>query len=465
MIVLYEEIEARVLEFIEKKCKGYVRDLGDLVAVDTVSAYRSSREMMDGARLVSSLLSRVGFHTEIKSYGGHPLVIGELGEGPLTLLIYNHYDVQPPEPLELWDSKPFELAEKDGKLYGRGVADNKGNIIARLAAVEAVTPYLDRLGVKVKWIIEGEEEVGSTTLPKAVEDLKEWLRAEGGFWETGYVTRKGRLRIPLGFKGMVYLEVIVSGANRDVHSGSAPLIPNPVWRLVKLLSSIKSEDGRILINWLYEGMLDLGSEAEELLRDADLEDLEELKKQLGVTKFNMGLEGIEALKHLYLTPSINVSGLYAGYTGKGSKTIIPSIAGAKIDIRPVPGQDPKKLYEKFKEFLRENKLDDAEVIVHGDMYPAGYTRPSEDIVKASKAAAEKVYGIRPELIPLAAGSGPYYYIANYVGTPLTGAGVGYYDSRVHAPNENIRIEDFVKSMKHVSLTLIEFARSLKTPKP
>ena len=456
---MFEEVESKALSFIESRYRDYIRVLGELVAVDTVSAQRSSSEMMKGAQLVSSILSNAGFRTEVRSYGGHPIVVGELGDGPITVLIYNHYDVQPPEPLELWESNPFELVERDGKLYGRGVADNKGNIVARLAAVEALAPYLDELGVKIKWIIEGEEEIGSPTLPKAVEELRDWLRADGGFWETGYVSRKGRLIIPLGFKGMLYVEVIVRGANRDVHSGSAPLVPNPVWRLVKLLSSIKDEDGRILVNWLYDGMIDLGPEAVELLKDIDAEDLEEMKKQLGIERFNMGLEGLEALKHLYLMPSINVSCLYAGYIGKGSKTFIPSIASAKIDIRPVPGQDPERLFKLFKKFLEEKGLGDAEVIVHGAMYPAGYTKPSEDIVKASAKTAEKVYGTRPQLIPLSAGSGPYYYIANYVGTPLTGAGVGHYDSRVHAPNENIRIEDFVKSMKHVALTIIEFART------
>uniref|UniRef100_A0A7C5TID2 M20/M25/M40 family metallo-hydrolase n=1 Tax=Ignisphaera aggregans TaxID=334771 RepID=A0A7C5TID2_9CREN len=164
--------------------------LSDLVAVDTVSAVKGSSEMLEGAQLVSSMLSEVGFRTEVKSYGGHPMVVGELGDGPISILIYNHYDVQPPDPLELWDSPPFQLVERDGKIFGRGVSDNKGDIVARLAAIEALTPYLDRLGVKVKWIIEGEEEIGSPTLSKAVEDLKNWLKADGGFWETASVDRR-----------------------------------------------------------------------------------------------------------------------------------------------------------------------------------------------------------------------------------------------------------------------------------
>jgi len=188
--VVFEDIEVNVSSSVDCGYRRYIRMLSDLVAVDTVSAVKGSSEMLEGAQLVSSMLSEVGFRTEVKSYGGHPMVVGELGDGPISILIYNHYDVQPPDPLELWDSPPFQLVERDGKIFGRGVSDNKGDIVARLAAIEALTPYLDRLGVKVKWIIEGEEEIGSPTLSKAVEDLKNWLKADGGFWETASVDRR-----------------------------------------------------------------------------------------------------------------------------------------------------------------------------------------------------------------------------------------------------------------------------------
>ncbi len=454
----WQEVRGRVLEELDKISSSYERFLGELVSVDTVSAQRSPGEMMDGASLVKDKLEELGFRAEVRSFGGHPLVTAEAGEGPLSVLIYNHYDVQPVDPLDLWETPPFQMVKKGGKLYGRGVADNKGNIAARIAAAEALLPYLDRLGLKLKFIVEGEEEIGSPSLPRAVEELKAWLKADGGFWETGYVGKDGRLKIPLGFKGMVYVEVVLRGANRDVHSGMAPLIPNPVWRLVRMLSSIKDESGRVLVEWLYEGAIKWEDEAVKLLEEADPEELEAMKAELGLASFNEGLKGFEALRRLHLEPSINVSGLYAGYTGPGSKTVIPSIAGVKIDIRPVPGQDPTRLLERFKEFLAEKGLSDAEIKVHGALYPAGRTRPSEDIVKASVAAGETVYGRKPLLQPLSPGSGPYYYLANYVGTPLTGAGVGYYESRAHAPNENIRVEDFRKSMDHVALTIIEFAR-------
>lgn len=460
--VVFEDIEINVLSSIDRSYRRYICMLSDLVAVDTVSAVKGSSEMLEGAQLVSSMLSEVGFRTEVKSYGGHPMVVGELGDGPISILIYNHYDVQPPDPLELWDSPPFQLVERDGKIFGRGVSDNKGDIVARLAAIEALTPYLDRLGVKVKWIIEGEEEIGSPTLSKAVEDLKNWLKADGGFWETASVDRRGRLHILLGFKGMLYIEIMLKGACRDVHSGYSPLVPNPVWCLSHILSSIKSCDGRILVDWLFNDV-EIHPEALELLKELDLDELNELKMMLGIDRFNTGLEGFEALKTLYLSPSINVSGIYAGYIGKGSKTVIPSVAGVKIDIRLVPRQDPMKILEKLRQHIKSLGIDKFEIVLHG-MYPAGSTKPNEKIVQASINAAERVYGVKPQLLPLSAGSGPYYYIANYIGTPLTGAGVGYYDSRAHAPNENIRIEDFVKGIKHVALTITGFSKTMKSNK-
>ncbi len=456
MIMYLEEIERKVLDVIDKNWRKYVKILADLIAVDTISTLRSSSEMMQGAQLLSSILSDVGFRIEVKAYGGHPLILAELGDGPISVLMYNHYDVQPPDPVELWSTPPFDLVEKNGKLFGRGVADNKGNIVARLAAIEALKPYLEKLGLKIKWIIEGEEEIGSPTLPKAVEDTKIWLKADGGFWETGYVDRRNRLQIALGFKGMVYTEIVVREASRDVHSGLSPLVPNPVWKLAKLLTSIRDSEGRTLVNWLYEDV-EVDPESLELLKMLDSEDLEELKKMLGIEKFNADLEGFEALKALHLLPSINVSGIYAGYIGKGSKTVIPSIAGIKIDIRLVPKQNPEKILNSLKQFIERQGIKKYDLFVYG-MYPAGYTKPSEDIVRASVEAAKKVYGNQPVVIPMSAGSGPFYYIANYVGTPLTGGGVGYYDSKAHAPNENIRLEDFVKGMKHVVLTMIEFIR-------
>lgn len=456
MGISVEGIYGRVFQHIDKGYEDYVKLLGELIEIPSVSAW-GGESMTRCAGLIASILKERGYKVDIKSGGGHPTVLAEIGSGSRSVLIYNHYDVQPPDPLDLWDSDPFKLSRRGELLFGRGVADNKGNIAARIGALDMLIPYLDKLDLRVKLLIEGEEEIGSPTIARIVEDNWEWIRSDGGIWETGYVRRDGRLGISLGFKGMLYIEIILRGALRDVHSGNAPLVPNPVWRMARLLSLLKDESGRIYVPGFYDDINPRFIKAgEELIRNMDFSELEEMARELGLREFVGGVRGLDALRKLYLEPSLNVSGLYAGYTGKGSKTIVPSIAGAKIDIRPVPGQDPEKILARLREYLRASGFGDAEIVVHS-MYRSGYTDPGEKIVRASIRASLRAYGKEPSISPLSGGSGPMYYFTDLAKTPMTGAGVGYYGSRAHAPNENIRLGDFINGMKHVAATLIEFS--------
>lgn len=272
------------------------------------------------------------------------------------------------------------------------------------------------------------------------------------------MSKDGRLLIYLGFKGMLYIELELRGAARDVHSGFAPIVPNPVWRMAELLTLLKDpESGRVLVPGFYDGIADLGYDVDRYLEQAPVDE-DELLRELGLRSFLGNLRGLELRRALYLQPSLNVSGLYAGYTGRGAKTIVPSRVVAKIDIRPVPGQEPSRLLERLRSYLREKGFGDVEVRVLSS-YPAGYTRPSESIVRESAAAAREVYDIEPALVPLSAGSGPIYIFTELLHIPMTGAGVGYYGSRVHAPNENIRLEDFARGIIHVALTLYRFANA------
>ncbi len=456
----FEEISRKAVQDIENNYNKYIDLLGSLAEFRTVAAWGGS-DMQRCAEFLASILRERGFRVQVRSGGGYPVVLAEIGSGSRSVLIYNHYDVQPPDPLDLWESDPFKLSRRGDYLFARGVADNKGNIAARIGALDAIIDSLDKLDLKIKFFIEGEEEIGSPTLGRVVYENKDWIKSDGGIWETGYVRRDERLGISLGFKGMLYIEIILREALRDVHSGNAPLVPNPVWRMARLLSLLKDESGKIYVPGFYE---DIDPEflraGEELIGKIDPTELEEMKRELGIESFVGGLSGYEALKKLYLEPSLNVSGLYSGYTGKGSKTIVPSLAGAKIDIRPVPGQDPEKILRNLKKYLEENGFAKAEIVVHS-MYRSGYTKPGEAIVRATINAAVKAYGREPSIAPLSGGSGPIYYFTNIAGTPMSGAGVGYYGSKAHAPNENIRVKDFINGMKHFALTLIEFSAMAK----
>lgn len=450
------KVKEKALNYINENLERYISILKEVISYRSIASYE-----VDGVRncvgYLSDLLKERGFKVFVKSSGGAPVLFGEVGSGSRTVLIYNHYDVQPPDPLELWASDPFKLEVRDNILIGRGVADNKGNIVARVGAVDSLLNYLDFLDLRIKFLIEGEEEVGSPTLADIIRDNLDWVKADGGIWESAYVGRDGRVEIPLGYKGMLYLELILRGANRDVHSGLAPLIPNPAWRIAKLLTHLKTEDGVILIPGFYDDIdLEFISNAEELVKHLNYEALEGMMYELGLKEFVGKLRGVDVLRELYMKPSLNISGLYSGYTGKGVKTIVPSLAGVKIDIRPLPGQDPKKILDLLTQYLRRLNYNDVEILVDS-MYPAGYTKHGEEIVRASVRAAKDAYGVDPKLLPISSGSGPIYLFTDIAKIPMTGAGVGYYNSRVHAPNENIRMEDFLKGMKHVALTLINFS--------
>ncbi|MEM0453977.1 MAG: M20/M25/M40 family metallo-hydrolase [Sulfolobales archaeon] len=452
----YKGIRDKAFSLVDKNISNYISLLKDLVSYKSVASWGLGG-VKECAKYLSDVLRERGFKVFMYSSGGSPAILGEIGSGSKTVLIYNHYDIQPPDPLELWNSNPFELSIKDNLLIGRGVADNKGNIVARIAAVDSLLDYLDKLDIRIKFLIDGEEEIGSPTLADIVKDNLSWMRADGGIWETSYLGSNDRLEIPLGFKGILYLEIILKEAVRDAHSGLAPLVPNPVWKIAKLLTHLKNEEGKVLVPGFYDDIdAEFISSAEELIKQIDPRDLDLIRDELGLEKFVGDLKGVDALRKLYINPSLNVSGLYSGFTDKGVKTIVPALAGVKIDIRPVPGQKPEKILEAFNRYLKELGYSDVEVIVHS-MYPAGYTKPYEEIVKASITAALEVYGKHPKVLPISSGSGPIYLFTNIAVIPMTGAGVGYINSKVHAPNENIRKDDFIKGIKHVALTLINFS--------
>ncbi len=442
-IFFMSNLDSRVSTLLDK----YLKIFDELLSLKSVAAY-SDNETDKAAEYLKNLFEKRGYTVDLWEEGGNPVVHARIGDGGKTFIIYNHYDVQPAEPLELWNYPPFKLTLDNGFLYGRGVADNKGNIIARLMATDLfIQEYGD--GYSIEWVIEGEEEVGSPTLEKVLKKHKNDIHGEAGLWETGYVRPDDRLGFSLGFKGMLYLELRIKRLKTDVHSGFAPVLPNPALEMAELITKLKRSDGEILFKDLYD---DIDPEyletAREMAKDFPYESMGDMLTLLGLESFVGGLTPKEAFLKIVSEPSLNVAGLYSGHTGEGSKTIVPSIAGVKIDIRPLPGQDPEKILEKFMEFLRDNGYDGLEVEVHS-MYPSGYTRPDEPIIKYAVEAARDVYGAPAVVSPISGGSGPIYTFTDMLGIPLAGAGVGYYASRAHAPNENIRLNDFIRSVKHV----------------
>ncbi|MDW7977772.1 MAG: M20/M25/M40 family metallo-hydrolase, partial [Candidatus Caldarchaeum sp.] len=278
----------------------------------------------------------------------------------------------------------FSPTVRNEKLYGRGAADNKGNIAARLAALDALTAVLGEVPVNIKMLVEGGEEVGSPGLKEFVERERDRLFADGCIWEYGYRNRKGSPVVYLGVKGMLYVEVEATGPGREVHSSWGAIVENPAWRLVQALNTLRASDGRILLDGVYD---EIDYSGEELLVNLSLEDFDPPANLIAGKTGNL-------LKQLLLEPAVNINGLSSGYQGPGSKTIIPATASAKLDFRVVPKQDPEKIYRKLVETLRMRGFDDLKVRML-QSYPAARTSPDSFMAKLVADTAEQAYGVQP----------------------------------------------------------------------
>ena len=409
-----------------------------------------NRGIAEMADMVELLLSGAGFRTQqLCVEGAPPVVWGELrGSGPITILLYNHYDVQPADPLALWESPPFEPTVRDGKLYARGVSDNKGEIAARLTAIRALTEVQGDLPLTIRWIIEGEEEVGSPHFAAVAERYADLMQADGCLWEGSGFDPEGRPVLVLGAKGMLYVQYEVRAMSRDAHSGSATVLPSAAWRLVHALASLRDAAGRIRIAGFYDDVQSPSPRALDAL--ADLTDMEDLmREQYGIETFVDGLTGLALRERQAFSPTCNIAGLLAGYTEEGVKTVLPAQATAKMDFRLVPDQDPDDILAKLRAHLLAAGYQDVEVNALGSAEPV-VTPIDHPLVQRIAAIAEEFAGTKPAVNPLMGGTLPLLgSLQHYVGVPgLCAPGnASYWASGAHAPNEHIRLEDLQRAVR------------------
>ena len=442
-----------ILTRIDDRMEETVTRLQAFCRQPSIAAQREG--MAEMAELVRRTLEQAGADAELVPTGGYPVVLGRFaGQGSKTLMFYNHYDVQPPDPLELWKSLPFSAEVRAGHLYARGVADNKGNLVARLAAVEAWLAVRGELPLNILFVVEGEEEIGSPNLGTFAEEHRDKLQADGCIWETGYKDTKGRPEIMLGAKGILAVDLQVQALGRDLHSANAAIAESATWRLLWALNSLKGPDERICIPGFYDDVRPPDSRDRGMLADWDYDEACELA-EFGAECFVLGLRG-EALKErLLFQPTCNVCGFHAGYGGPGIKTVLPAQAAAKLDFRLVPDQDPYDILGKLRAHLDAGGFEDIEIVVEAPEYPAR-TDPGDPLVYAVVRAARRIYEEEPVVKPLMAGTGPMYELCQRWGLPAVGAGVGHAGSRSHSPNENIRLEDLRQGIKHIALLMEEY---------
>jgi acetylornithine deacetylase/succinyl-diaminopimelate desuccinylase-like protein len=444
---IFSHIDARHDEYIER--------LIAYVARPSISAHGVG--IAETAAFLAELLGGMGMRAEVLPTAGWPMVFAELPgpPGTPTVLLYGHYDVQPPDPLELWHSPPFEPEIRNGRIYGRGVGDNKGQHLAQILAVEATLAVHGSLPCGVKILLEGEEEIGSPQMAPFVAANRERLAANLVITADGPVDASGRATVLFGVRGVLSFELRAKGANRDLHSGNfGNVAPNPIWTLVHLLATMKAPDGTITIDGFYDDV----QPPTALERRA----LDELPVDEAQILADLGLKAMDApagrsyAERLSLWPTFTINGLHGGYGGQGSKTVLPSQAFAKCDIRLVHNQRAEDIYAKVQAHVARH-APDVEVIWQGAMEPSKTPMDSPyaaPIVAALRAARNE----EPLRVPAMGGSLPEYVWTRTLGVPAFVVPYANADESNHAPNENMEIERFIGGIKTGAALLEELGR-------
>lgn len=442
--------------FLQTHLDAYIAEAARLCAQPSISARKEG--IAECVLLVREILKAHGLEVQQFETPGSPVLVGRAtGASDRTLLFYNHYDVQPPEPLELWTTPPFTPTVRDGALYARGAKDDKGELIARLAALDAVrAAHGGTLPCSVTFVVEGEEEIGSPHIAPFVLDHLDLLRADASIWEEGGTDVDGTPGTSLGRRGVLGLELGVQTLSRDAHSGNAHILPNAAWRLLRALATLKDQDERILIPGFYDRVLPptaLDLKLLDALPDRDAW----LREEFGVREFVGGLHG-DGLDRAVFNPTCNIQGLTAGYQAAGMKTVIPARATAKLDFRLVPDQDPDDIFARLRAHLDAQGFADITLTRFGSMWPDKAPADHPFVALAARTA-EEVYGLPYQLMPLVGGSSPVYAFARPLGNiPVIAAGVGRgITNRTHSPDEHVRLDDFLSGARHIARILDGFA--------
>ncbi len=458
-----------IIRRVSKGTDEMISNLQQLIREPSVSAKGQGLESC--AKTLSDMLIGAGLHSEIlylnkSTNAAPPIVYAEIlskTNPTKTLLFYNHYDVQPEEPLEQWRYPPFEGVKKGNKVYGRGAIDDKGEIVARLCAVKS---YVKEMGgdipCNIKFLIEGEEEIGSNHITQYMKKYRRKFTCDAVIWEFGYVSPDCRPIVGLGMKGLMFVELSARGPVRDAHSSLAVLIKNPAWRLVQALHAIRREtDGRILIRGWYDDVKDLSATDLKLLR-AEPFDEEQFKKEYGIRDFVGGVHGMAAKKALAATPTCNIAGIISGYTASGAKTVLPAIATVKLDFRLVPEMIPQKQFKLLKKHLASTGFSDiCATMLHAES--AARTDPTNLFVCNVADAAESSFQATPILNVSNPATGPMYAFTQVLGNiPCVSVGGTHVYSKIHSPNEFARIDLLKKTAKCMCYVIDNFGRFSST---
>lgn len=440
-----------VQSYIDQNESRYRDELFALLRIPSISTDSARKDDVRSAALFlkDQFASMKPTRLELYETPGHPIVYAEfiVGKDKPTVLVYGHYDVQPPDPLNLWKTPPFEPTIVDGKVYARGSSDDKGQAYTHVKAIEAYVRTGTPLPANIKFILEGEEEIGSPNLVPFVEAHKDMLRCDMVLISDTAMFAKDTPSLTYGLRGLAYMEVEVTGPNRDLHSGVyGGAIDNPVNVLCRMIAELKDADGKILIDGFYDDVRPLTEKEREAYRALPFDE-QAYKKELGVNAL-FGEKGYSTLERASARPTVDVNGIWGGYTGEGAKTVLPGKANAKISMRLVPNQEPKKIAKLFEDHFKKNAPNTVTVTVHEHHggYPA-ITDLEFSGIKAAARAFEKVYHKKP-LFAREGGSIPIVaQFRRILGADSILMGFGLNTDALHSPNEHFHLDDYQRGIK------------------
>jgi acetylornithine deacetylase/succinyl-diaminopimelate desuccinylase-like protein len=435
-----------VSDYLQRNRERSLEELHDWLRIPSISAKSEHRE--DTARAAEWLAGRmrqIGLTTvDVVATAGNPVVVGEWrgAEGAPTLLVYGHYDVQPPEPLDEWNSPPFEPVVKDGRIYARGSVDDKGQVYLHLKAVEAHLAENGSLPVNVVFLVEGEEEVGSPNLGAFLQEHVERLRCDAVMISDTTMFAPGLPSITVGLRGLAYMEVRVQGPSVDLHSGAyGGAVVNPALALARILSQLHDEQGRIAIPGFYDKVRELTREQRDAIAALPFEE-EGLREEVGATALG-GEKGFGSVERIWARPTLDVNGLLSGYTGEGAKTVLPARAMAKVSMRLVPDQDYKEIERIFIEHVKSLAPEGVTVEVealHGGQ--PWFAEPEGKVFDAAKRALARAYGKDPVMIREGGSIPIVQSFQQTLNAPVVLIGFGLPGENAHAPNEWMSVENF-----------------------
>jgi acetylornithine deacetylase/succinyl-diaminopimelate desuccinylase-like protein len=458
---------------IDSEMDSLILDLQRLIRQPSVSAKKQG--ITECASLVADIMDRAGIHSQIlhldhdicdgrhdDDSNANPIVYGEAkskaNPNGKTILFYNHYDVQPEDPIELWDKDPFSGKVEGNYIFGRGASDDKGELITRIKAVEYFLKMTGDVPCNVKFIVEGEEEIGSKNISQYLTQYKDMFACDGIIWEFGYVDEKDIPIISLGMKGLLYVELVAKGPSRDAHSSLAVLIENPAWHLIRALNSMRDSAGRILVKDWYNEVRDFSAQDISLIEQEPFNE-ESFKKEYGIEKFVDNISGAKTRKALAGNPTCNIAGILSGYIGEGAKTVLPAEAIAKLDFRLVPDMVPEKQLERIKKHLKENGFKENEIAVkfiHGEA--AARVSATDPFVNIVQEAAKEIFGSVITSVS-SAGTGPMHSFIEILKSPCVSVGSTYVYAKIHSPNEFARVDLLNNATKCICNIMEKFVNS------